>query len=445
MPDVDIGAAFGMAPKDAVSYFRAKGLAVSDRWQEIWADAHTRAFTVAKAMNMDVLTTLRGEVDKALSDGLTEAQFAENLIPRLKALGWWGQQTWVDNQGQTRRVQLGSPYRLRTIYRTNLQTAYMAGRYRKQLATTRRRPYWMYVAVMDSHTRPSHAALNGRVFRYDDPIWQYLYPPNGWNCRCRVRTLTARQVEQMGLTVENGEDYIETFNTDAGMDERTGELYRVPHMRANLPGGVTMSPDVGWAYNPGASTYGTDMAVAQKLGAADSVELRSQVIQTLNNSALRQQAFGRWAESVLAKRRAGHSVQAVGFMSEAISLAIADRLGHEPSRLLAIGEKNLLHADSEKHRRDDVVLSLDEYRQIPAMLNAPEAVLWERAENTLLLVFPAEDGRKIKLVIRPHYNLKRQKQPLDVLINAFKVSARSLINSGTYEVIQGEVIVGEVR
>lgn len=187
------------------------------------------------------------------------------------------------------------------------------------------------------------------------------------------------------------------------------------------------------------------MAVAQKLGAADSVELRSQVIQTLNNSALRQQAFGRWAESVLAKRRAGHSVQAVGFMSEAISLAVADRLGHEPSRLLAIGEKNLLHADSEKHRRDDVVLSLDEYRQIPAMLNAPEAVLWERAENTLLLVFPAEDGRKIKLVIRPHYNLKRQKQPLDVLINAFKVSARSLINSGTYEVIQGEVIAEEVR
>lgn len=64
------------------------------------------------------------------------------------------------------------------------------------------RPYWMYVAVIDPSTRPAHAAMHGRVFRYDDPTWQTHYPPLESGCRCRVRALTERQVHERGLLVE---------------------------------------------------------------------------------------------------------------------------------------------------------------------------------------------------------------------------------------------------
>ncbi len=439
MADVELSAAFGMEPADAVAYFRAKGYQVSDRWQEVLQGAHAKAFTVAKAMRMDVLEAIRGEVDKALAEGVTQQAFVDALAPKLQAMGWWGKQVWADAEGNAREVQLGSLWRLRTIYRTNLQTAFMAGRYRHQLAATKTHPYWMYVAVIDSRTRPEHAAMNGRVFQWDDPIWQYLYPPNGWGCRCRVRTLTAGQVKRMGVTVEDGESYIKLFQVDAGIDERTGEVFVTQHMKANLPGGKAMSPDIGWAYNPGASAYGTDVAIAKKLGTVRDTQLRSQLIQTLNNAPLRHQQFAHWATEVLDKKRPGHGVQALGFMPESVSTAVAERLGAEPSRLLAINEKQLVHADSDKHHRDDIALTMDEMLALPKMVNEPEAVIWEAEEQAVLLIYPADDGRKIKIVVQLNRGLKKQKQPLDTLINAFKVPTESLKNVGKFEVLQGEL------
>lgn len=439
MADIDLAAAFDKTPEDAVAYFRAKGYDISDNWQAVWQSAHAKAFTVAKAMRLDILQTLREEVDNALANGITEKAFADNLAPRLQAQGWWGKQIWTSQDGDSREVQLGSLWRLRTIYRTNLQTAYMAGRYRRQLARAKTFPYWQYVAVMDDHTRPGHRLLNGKVFRWDDPIWQYLYPPNGWGCRCRIRALTEAQVKRLGKPIEKGEGYIELFDADAGVDPRTGEIYIAQHMRARLPNGQTMTPDLGWAYNPGQAAIGTDIAIAKKLGTVKDTALRSQAIQTLNNSPLRQQQFADWATTVLTERRAGHSAQALGFMPESISQAVAQRLGQEPARLMVINEKQLMHADSDKHHKDDMALSLAQYQQLPAMLNHPEAVLWEKAGNALLLVYPAEDGRKIKIVIRPAAQLKKQKQLLDAVINAFKVNAIALTNKGLYEVIQGEI------
>ena len=44
----------------------------------------------------------------------------------------------------------------------------------------------LYETVGDSNVRPDHAALEGVCLPVDDPFWTIAYPPNGWNCRCRV-------------------------------------------------------------------------------------------------------------------------------------------------------------------------------------------------------------------------------------------------------------------
>ena len=78
----------------------------------------------------------------------------------MQALGWWGK----DERG----VQLGSPHRLSTIFRTNAQTNYMEGRWRGLMENVDNRPCIEYVAILDSRTRPRHRPLNGKVFCCDD-------------------------------------------------------------------------------------------------------------------------------------------------------------------------------------------------------------------------------------------------------------------------------------
>lgn len=202
---IDISYLIGLSPENAVKYFKSKGYIFSFDWFEVWQEAHNRAFTVAKVMRMDILQTIRNEVQRSLDEGTTIQEFRRNLEPTLKSMGWWGRQLVIDpNTGAARSVLLGSPKRLETIYRTNLNVAYAVGRHKEMEEVTDYRPYWRYVAVIDPSTRDSHAALHNKVFRHNDPIWRKIYPPNDWGCRCGVENLTKEEVEELGLTVSLG-------------------------------------------------------------------------------------------------------------------------------------------------------------------------------------------------------------------------------------------------
>ncbi|WP_236686446.1 phage minor head protein [Chromobacterium subtsugae] len=251
-----------LPPEKAIQYLKNKGYAITWDWEELWQDAQAQAFTVAKVTRLDILQDIRDAVEKALAEGKTFAWFKKELTPVLKAKGWWGKQEVLDEDtGEVREVQLGSPRRLETIYRTNLQTAYMAGRWQTQIENVDDRPFWMYVAIRDSKTRPSHRALHGKVFRYDDPFWQSYYTPNGWGCRCRIVALSADDLAARGIQVESSAGRLGTALRT--VSERTGEQREVATFRTIDPvtrREVSVSPDVGWSYNPGAAGWAPDLA-----------------------------------------------------------------------------------------------------------------------------------------------------------------------------------------
>ncbi|MEI8599767.1 phage minor head protein [Shewanella sp. PP-Sp27a-2] len=320
----------------------------------------------------------------------------------------------------------------------------MAGRYRRMLSRTKTHPYWQYVAIDDGQTRPAHARLRGKVFRFDDPIWDIIYPPNGWGCRCRVRALTEAQVKAMGITVENGEGYIQRFDTET-VARGTGEVLTVPHARIDLPDGSSMSPDLGWAYSPGEAAFGTDVAVAKKLGTIQSLDTRAQFIQALNNSPLRHAQFAQWTDEVLAikpgqKRRPGLGVQALGFMTPSIQAAVTGRLGREPSVLLAIRERELI-SHLTLQSASNKSLSREALTQLPLILAEPEAVLWDSENQHLLYVYPAIDGTegngsKDKVVINSAWQLMRQPNEGEVQLLMLSLAQ---LQQAQYQVLEGKL------
>ncbi len=238
---------FKLPPALAIKYFTSKKNKLSWDWYEVWQNAHKKAFTVAKVAREDILKDIRSSLDKALVEGKTFHEFQKELKPILQKKGWWGEQFVVDSKGNAEKVQLGSMYRLKTIYRVNMQTSYQAGRYETQLDNAEDRPYWQYVAVMDSSTRPEHAELNELVFRYDDPFWSSFYPPNGWNCRCRVRALSDYKVKAKKIKIGSSDG---TLSEEMALVSKKSGEYKPVTVYTDPMTGHKIAPDVGWSNNP---------------------------------------------------------------------------------------------------------------------------------------------------------------------------------------------------
>jgi hypothetical protein len=172
---------FNQPFSEQLDFFRKKLNLPTERWDDIERAAHDRAFMVAGAQGADLLTDLRGAVDKAIEQGTGLDAFRKDFKEIVAKHGWSG---WTGEGSKA-----GVAWRTKVIYQTNMATSYAAGRW-KQLndpELLKVLPYWQYKHSDSVITpRPLHVSWDGLTLPPDHPFWQTHFPPNGWGCQCRV-------------------------------------------------------------------------------------------------------------------------------------------------------------------------------------------------------------------------------------------------------------------
>lgn len=216
---------FNLAPEAALEFWRSRIPMTRDAFDQLAEAARTRAFTVAGLAKESQVAEVMERLNAALQEGQSFESFQASCAGLFSGRGWSGQ----------------NPWHMENVFRTNIQTAYNAGRYQQMAQVARERPWWRYVAVDDDRVRPSHRAMHGKVFPADSPVWSTWFPPNGYQCRCTVENLSQRQMERYGLHPE----------------EQDPEF----------------APDEGFAGNPGADFFGSLDDVRRKALAEDYADL----------------------------------------------------------------------------------------------------------------------------------------------------------------------------
>lgn len=207
----------------ALEHLKSKALQGSFSHYDIWLDQHQYAFTVAKMMDADMLAEVRSAIADALENGTGFADFQKRLKPYLMSRGWWGEQVMIDPlDGQAKTVQLGSTRRLRKIFETNMATAHAASRWQRIERNAKAMPYLRYNPSASNHKRDDHKRYYGLILPVQHPIWQQIFPPNGYGCKCTVTQLTRGQAEREGISKEPNFEFVQVTNP------RTGEVVKVP-------------------------------------------------------------------------------------------------------------------------------------------------------------------------------------------------------------------------
>jgi SPP1 gp7 family putative phage head morphogenesis protein len=153
---------------EAIKFLKARVSLTKAEWAALEPKLAFRAFTMAKLTQCDYIEAVRGRLVNALEKG----EGFEQLWGDVKAI--------AEADGSTIK-----PGYWETVYRTNVQTAYNAGR---RMQFDRDPPSALALMVLeDERTSSICRPLAGLVLPYNHPFWEDHWPPFHFNCRTTVR------------------------------------------------------------------------------------------------------------------------------------------------------------------------------------------------------------------------------------------------------------------
>lgn len=224
----------------AAAVSRIAGLPVVSRevMDGMLPELRAYAFTVTGLDSFDQLVKVRDQIATVPAGDKTWKQARKEIAAEL-----------VDDLGGK-----ASQRRAELLLRTHVFRSYAATRYRNLMQQVDVFPFWQYKTHGDGNVRPSHAALNGKIFPAGHEIWQRIFPPWDWGCRCLVVPLTKRSMEavmQRGKLSEAAAKDANLLPTQIAKPEIfTPQEATIIDKNQRLPGGIPLNRTPTWADAP---------------------------------------------------------------------------------------------------------------------------------------------------------------------------------------------------
>lgn len=416
----------GQVPfREAIDFFRQKGMVLTDRWPELWQEQHQVAFTVAGVAHMQMLADIRAAVDRAIATGTTLADFRRDFDEVIRTHGW---------------TLRGTPgWRSRVIFETNLRTAYAAGRWAQIERLQAARPFIRYSAVLDNRTRPLHRDWHGTILPVQHPWWNTHFPPNGWRCRCTVISLAQRDLDRRGWKV-----------TDPAPSLSMRQVAVEGRGTIEVPVGI----DPGFGYNPGKGAVARQAeAVAQRAmgGARPELAAAARAVlasPTLPPTPAALTAYPEWAQAVLEQKNADGTFRRVGSLPDDVLAQLPGGAENAGDPDIVLTAEALLHMARSSKQARGAGLSVADLLRLPEIVANPDAILRDKRDGDVLLVFTpsgaeGRDGAKLVVHLAYRQKVRSGEEKFYLTFNAIKsggLVSRNVLRSRTeYQVLSGAV------
>jgi len=218
-----IAAAYLQAKKTVGTYLKTAEIA------KLWTDiTKARSFFSAKVASVDILEGIKKRTKQVLSGAMSEQQARSWIRDFIESKG----DTALTELGflpseaakTTKKLsELGSTRRLKLIVEQNVRQAQAVGEYKRHFDNADIMPYLQYNSAKDERVRSSHKILDGKIYPADSKVWDEIYPPNGFNCRCYVVPLMKSEVDINDVSKSIPNDYDTednySFNPKNGLAE----------------------------------------------------------------------------------------------------------------------------------------------------------------------------------------------------------------------------------
>ncbi|HIF5498273.1 TPA: phage minor head protein [Pasteurella multocida] len=378
--------AIGMEPTEAIEFLRQKKMLAGKVFtKELHDSVLAKATTIARLSSLEMTKDIYQSLETAMREGKGFNQWKKELLGEFERKGWvFGKDKSVSRGIDGNLLAdpktgeyFGTPRRLNTIYRVNMQSAYSAARYQRMRDNVDNRPYWQYSAVGDERTRPAHLALNGKIYRYDDPFWTTFYPPNGFNCRCSVIALSDRDLKRRGM--DKPDDSSEFLVEVERPADKLGN--REKTIGFKLLDGTVRVTDKGFDYNVGRLNYKPNLDLYPEKLAHQFAKAEMRGGEFVHDFNLLAKQV---AEIKQSSSHEGKKLTAEQMLHVRDGLAKNFRFA---AGILSAENKGLMKANTgtvwlsddtlikQFNSRDGQNFGVDEYADLPDLIHAPEYLL----------------------------------------------------------------------